>query len=320
MNYDVVIVDVFNLIYRLQKADTIVSVIAKNISTFINEKLKPQYGDLWLLFDPIINTDLGVIKYFNQSTIRQDILPTYKSNRSHKEVIQKTAEFLKKYYTYRGDHVKICVSEFLEADDYVEKIINLYPNKTIALVSTDLDWARYLNDNCVLINKEIDNPFTKESFALKYKFVPTIASVTFDKAFHGDKADNITGILKLKKVNWFVNIEPLITKWIKEIAKNKDSLQEVINRIKTYTLSNLHKIDIKTTEHQLFLALYSAESKENLLQKLYDNVKVIQSRCTNLKKYTISNPENKKINAILENIINPIEVKQPFKFGMKNVS
>jgi hypothetical protein len=74
------------------------------------------------------------------------------------------------YFNYRGDHILSVIDNGLEADDYVGHIIEKYPDKNIALYTTDMDWARYLSKKVCIIDSSFDDPFSDTDFKKKYGY------------------------------------------------------------------------------------------------------------------------------------------------------
>jgi 5'-3' exonuclease len=322
--YNAILIDVFNFIYRIKRNNKEVVDLADTFVSSINSDIKPYLkkdGNLWLLFDPIPKSDLGINKYFNCNTLRQDILNTYKSNRKHDPIVAATAKFLKQYYYYRGEHILSCCSEHLEADDYVEPIIKRInqqqkPSPHIALVTTDMDWAKYLSSNCIIINKTFDKPFTAEDYEAKHKFIPTPASVTLYKAFFGDKSDNIAGAANTKPTKQLKNIYDDIEVWIASVAKNNEDLETILKRMKSYIFATVVSKTDPTLEEQIWLKLSSGNTKINILSSLFNNINVIKSRCKDLDNHITAEPENEQINMLLdESIGHGKKTNKKFKFG-----
>ena len=338
MKYDVILVDVFNLYYRKKNdKDLLLDALeqAANCVRYINSDIKSmltENGYLYLLYDPILKDDLGFNKKFTYTSIRREIEPGYKASRHHNINIQEAVRQILNYYKYRGDHILNVMNPNLEADDFVEQIIAKEKNRfdkehlnsnslcRVALFTTDMDWARYLESNnkyeVVVINNTFDDPFTKNSYKEKYGYVPTVASVTLDKIFFGDTSDNITGCLKLKKVKFLQqNVEDLAKKLIESVALSGESLQSFTNRFLNYRVSDLLKKKGKNDEENLFLALNASTGKDDPIDVFKMNLRVIKSRCKNLEESVSWNKENTQMNDIAERVLNLKQSEQKFKFG-----
>ena len=163
MLFDAIFIDVFNLAYRKSSSDNYKK-ITNDFIDFINKEAKSHLdgdGTIYLLFDPLPKSDLGLSKSFRYSPrLRNSIVSSYKKNRFANPHVGEAVKLLKKYYTFRGDKIKICISDDLEADDFVEQLLIKEPGH-IALVTTDTDWARYISDRTVMINKGFDKPYKK---------------------------------------------------------------------------------------------------------------------------------------------------------------
>lgn len=198
----------FNVYHRIivpQDTSDFVQAKFQTMVEYINNLTMTSYGDIYVLFDPL-TVGKGLSK-------RQSILKEYKANRKEKlTATEKTAmknkrESLAKLYGYlimKGNpRIHVYMHEDYEADDYVEKLTE---TGNCLMVTTDMDWARYLETNRVVMLKEglstnSDKVFTVNSFVDKFGFKPTISSVTFYKAiYHNDPSDCITGAFHNKKV------------------------------------------------------------------------------------------------------------------------
>ncbi len=162
MQYDVIAIDMFNLYYRKKNValekDPIS--IARNMVTFINSEVKQHLADegkLFLLYDPIPKTDLGLSKTFKY-TERQEILHAYKKNRTHDRQCLTVVDLVRKYFIHRGPNVISVISDKFEADDFMESIVKKeaeefdkkYPDGgrelKILMITNDEDYARYLTN------------------------------------------------------------------------------------------------------------------------------------------------------------------------------
>lgn len=335
MNYDIILVDVFNLYYRKKndrdlKLDAIEQ--SANCVKYINSDIRTKLtenGYLYLLYDPIIKDDLGFNKKFMYTSVRREMDPGYKANRHHSIDVQEAVRQIMNYYKYRGDHILNVASPNLEADDFVEQIIEKekqhwekeFPGKKcrVALFTTDMDWARYLSSGefeVSIINDTFDNPFTKTSYKEKYGYVPTVASVTLDKAMFGDTSDNIIGCLKLKKAKFIQpDVEGLAKDIINNVAESGESLKSFTNRFLNYKVCDLLKKTGKTDEETLFLAMGSSIGKDDPLDAFKMNLRVIKSRCKNIDDHITWNKENQQMIDVVERVLNLKKSEQKFKFG-----
>lgn len=320
MIYDYIIIDLFNLFYRLNNNDISVKECIKLLIKFIDEEtlshLKKE-GHLYIISDPIPKSDLGESKSFKLVSYRKEIVNSYKKNRIYSDRCLKIVSFLLKYYSYRDEKIKLIYSNEYEADDFVEPLIKFLrknnDNADIALVSTDEDWARYLNTHIYLINKGYDNSFTKQDFYDKYKFYPTIASVILYKAIYGDKSDNILGCIQLKKLKFNKNIRKIAYNYIKYVSENNISIKDVIDLFNKTTFLDVinSKSDIFSN---LYLELSASSQKENVIQILLNNISIIRSRLENkdISQYVHWNKYNEKINNFLKQTIFGLNTKSWF--------
>lgn len=322
MLYDNILIDVFNLYYRV-KSHTIVDDAlgyAREVITRINTDIKShlvENGNIYLLYDPIPKDDLGFDKSFKKMTARQNDLSVYKSNRVHDAKICKALFQVKKYFSHRGEHfINVISNGEFEADDFVEPLLKDLTGD-IALVTTDEDWARYLNDKVVMINDIWDKPFTVESFKEKYNFIPNIASVSFYKACFGDGSDNIPGALNVKiKSN---DLKKKAFEVVQLFGMVNPDLEKVISEFKTYSYKALLDKAEKSIVEDLFLLIEAVDLKYSISTNLITNLNVIKCRCKSYKEYVHFKPVDEKYNKIIEKVLgfktDVIFNKKP-KFGM----
>lgn len=315
MTYKTFIIDMFNLAYKKKAKVSDPKQTANNVIDFINneviQRLEPN-GTIYLAFDPLPKSDLGMEKNFKYNPERRSIKKDYKSNRVHDESVITALKLLRKYYTYKGENIKIVISDFLEADDYVEGIVELEKDGMIALLSTDMDWARYIDNRVQMINNGFDIPFTKEMFFNEKGYLPTITSITLDKAIFGDKSDCIEPILT-KKNKIYKDSTAFIKALIKEISKSDVTLKDVENVINESKAVNLiGKVEKSHIEDIISIISVSNDAME----AFKENIRIIKCRCDNVSKYIRCKPINNSYNTLMETTLGRASSsKQKFKFG-----
>lgn len=306
MIFDAIFIDVFNLAYRKSSSDDYKK-IANEFIDFINKEARGHLdadGTIYLLFDPLPKSDLGLSKSFRYSPrLRNAIVGSYKKNRVANPHVGEAIKLLKKYYSFRGDKIKICISDNLEADDFVEQLLVKEPGN-VALVTTDSDWARYITDRTVMINKSFDKPYTKEQYQKENGLIPTVATVTLKKAIFGDPSDNIDGIFDSKKNYYEGNMEDIAKMMLYYIAKENMSFKDVEKHLKDAAFQRLFNVQdrnpLEDFEYHLIAVDPNVASPYNAL---LDNIRVIKSRCDNIDKYIISRPVDEKVNMLMENLL-----------------
>ena len=320
MVYDVIIIDTANLYYRLKKNSKSSIDIIKKINNFIDGEVKSKLnpnGTLYFLFDPISYSDLDESKSFYYSlNERKQLLPDYKSGRTYSPLYLETIELLRKYYLYRGDKIKLVYSDQFEADDFVEPILDMHQHESVALISTDYDLASYISNNPIvhLINDSFNKPFTVEQFEKLFQFKPTIATNTMFKALFGDKSDNITGVLQIKKVKFSNNIKILCKEYLQELSAKNTTLNDAVEQFKTATFLKINDIKEKSAFDHLYLNLSIADLKVPVFSQLHTNIKIIRSALTgqDIEKFTHSNPINNSINDVIHKSIYGIPFSNSF--------
>lgn len=247
-NYNVFIVDVYNLFYKssfienecLTKSgkETVhtegIIGFFKAMNTYLSKFGTKDTKIYWLLD----NAKTSVLRY------RKDLSEDYKRTRKeqpswfYREL--DLLEYLLKIYR---DNAELYRIKFLEADDFVFPVIkkNIKDTDRVLLISEDSDWCRALSDNVHQYkSKEI---WTKEVFYDKMGFEATYSNICFYKTFYGDDADNIKGCIPTLPKVYFT-----------EITKNYNQLSEFIkdalsNNISFFDLGWRKKIEKE--EHNL---------------------------------------------------------------------
>lgn len=305
----------FNLAYKKKSKIADPKQTANNVINFIEEEVKQRLepnGKIYLTFDPLPKSDLGMEKNFKFSPDRKEINKDYKSNRVHDEVVLTALKLLRKYYTYRGNEYLTVISSFLEADDYVEGLVNLEEEGMIALISTDMDWARYISDRVHMINNTFDKPYTKQDFFDEKGYFPTIAAITLDKAIFGDKSDCIEPILT-KKNKIYKDSSDFIRALIKEASKTDVSLKDIENVFEyAQSVDLIGKAEKSHVED--IIAIISVSN--NAMEAFHNNIRLIKCRCDDVTKYITHHAVNQSYNTLIETTLGRNKSsKQKFHFG-----
>ena len=238
LNYSKVIIDTSNIFYRvaafqlknldtdsfnrLTKSGSIVTSYKNVIQNLKNQTL----GDIYLLFDPLRSD--------GQMSERLRIKEGYKTNRDKKSLPnQLRVDTLERLYSTflieKQSRVHIYHDFKYEADDFVEKLTE---EGNCLLVTADEDFCRYLEEGRVEILKKglsIKDTaiFTAKDFEKKYKFKPTIATVTFWKALFGDPSDNIIGSFVDPSTKVLKPAKDEVFQILKEFGENGTDLYEM---------------------------------------------------------------------------------------------
>lgn len=330
MVYDSILLDIFNLAYRKGNSrqnatqDNPVK-IAEQIISYIESDVKSHLksnGNLYFLFDPIseiIKSDLGMAKNFKYSiSTRKTILRSYKANRKYDPKITEALKLIRRYYSFRGEHIKTCISRDIEADDFVEGILKFEKGK-IALFTNDSDWARYINDDVVMIKKDFDNPYTKEDYKKEFGMLPSIATVTFRKAVFGDISDGIESIFDIEKVEYPKNFREIAEITLKYISENNITLEQIEDMRKEYYIK-LEKMKDNDPLAMFMFTLNRVTYKNDSPANRFDmNLRVIKSRCNDVSKHIVWKEENKEVNEFLENLIFKKKKEKSFSFGQVKI-
>ena len=222
--YDRLIIDVVNLCYKTfeKEKDPVVAIGSKlvyknSICNFIRsvESLVKDYldsdGEVYLLFDNYFSrADLKTSFMFAD---RRDFDKAYKETRKkeHKEFYN-SVNFLRYYYLTDTPKFRSIQIQGLEADDLVKPLLpsKYCKGKTCLLVSSDLDWVRYLNNNPSVewLPSFKEEPKTLEDVSLKLGFKVSENSIILYKTIFGDASDNIDSLVPLNEKNKeeFINL------------------------------------------------------------------------------------------------------------------
>lgn len=211
-HYDFIILDSVNFAYKIfrHKDEEPIQIGKKlvykdSICAFIRaiESMVKQYlkdtGEVFLLFDNYFSkADLKSMFIY---TDRKSLDESYKANRDKDtKEFYNSLNFLryfyligpKKYHTVRIDN--------LEADDLVPPVIKKFMNtkdgseKTALLVTSDLDWTRYLTPDIDWLPKLNEPPQTCEDLSKKMGFEVSCQNMVMYKVLFGDPSDNIDPI------------------------------------------------------------------------------------------------------------------------------
>lgn len=212
--YDSLIIDTVNLAYRTFHAkDEEPKPVAKkpvfknSICDFIRtvETLKDKYlaydGQIYLLIDNYFSrADLQSTFLFAD---RKQLDEAYKQTRKKENrEFYNSINFIRYYYLIGPEIYHTVRIDGLEADDLLPPLLKSdCKDKRCLLITTDLDWCRYLNDNVEWLPDLSRDPETREDVSLRLGFPCTEKNLIIYKAFFGDESDNIPRISRHSKEN-----------------------------------------------------------------------------------------------------------------------
>lgn len=203
MRYECLVIDVVNLCYKVyHKSKESVELIGNKlvykefVKSFIRliEDLKGKYledgGSIYLLFDNYKSrADLQSSFLY---AARKEIDEGYKKKRSKEEKeFYNSINLIKYYYLIGPSNYYTGRVEGLEADDLVKPLKAMLGEKKILLVTSDLDWCRYIDKSTSWLPKLGEEPRTVEDVSYELGFKVTETSVMAYKALFGDVSDNI---------------------------------------------------------------------------------------------------------------------------------
>lgn len=207
--YNNLIIDTVNLAYktfRNTSTENAVYIGKKEIyktsaCSFINaiDFLKTKYlhsdGNVYFLFDNYFSrADLQSAFHFAD---RKRFDEAYKATRKkeNKQFYQ-TINFLRYYYMIGPKKHFTLRLDNLEADDLVKPVLDILdtPSRSL-MVSSDLDWARYLSSDVHQLTSLNDEPVTLRRLSEELGFDITENSLIAYKAIFGDPSDNISSLV-----------------------------------------------------------------------------------------------------------------------------
>ena len=216
--YDNIVIDSVNFAYRVftHKGETPVqlskkTVYKESICRFIEavEDLRLKYlaheGNIYLLFDNYFSrADLRSIYMYAD---RKQLNESYKANRKKdSKEFYNSLNFLRYYYLIGPNFYHTLRVDNLEADDLVKPLftdLGIFENKQSALmVTTDLDWTRYLRDNVDWLPKMNENPQDVHALSAQLGFDVNEKNILMYKAIFGDASDNISPLITNNSSNF----------------------------------------------------------------------------------------------------------------------
>jgi len=327
MLYDAILIDTFNLYYKKRKAHATPISMANDMIDFIEVELAPKLSDkssigkIFLLFDPLPENDGNVTKTFKyyapeRKSVRKQILRKYKGTRIEDKNAIDTIHLVKMFYAFRGKKYVTVISPDFEADDFAESIVKSFEGKNILMFSSDMDWARYISDKVLLCTGNPRETFGKEDYCEKFGFIPSMKTVVIQKALFGDPSDNIASSIVPEKAKYCLPCTDIAQKYLEEISKSGESLDDVIKRISKFTFRFLFAQKKRTNEEELFYRMICNED-ENMIRNFLTNVQLIRSRCKAYTPYSSCNDFNKAFCRGIDTTLGRAgnEKKKPFKFG-----
>lgn len=169
------------------------------------ESLKAKYGHsdtkVVLLVDNYLSR-ADLTSAFTYAD-RKNLLAEYKRVRKREDKeFYNTVNIVRYYFLVGvGEYYSVKI-DGLEADDLLKPLLTYEAKQgSVLLVTSDLDWTRYLSDRVHWLPSLKDAPETKEDLAMKLGFDVTEKTIVLYKAIFGDASDNIKGILPLNQHN-----------------------------------------------------------------------------------------------------------------------
>lgn len=141
-------------------------------------------------------------------SVRKKINESYKANRNfNKDKKESEQTELRKMLSMYG--IFQYYQNGYEADDVIAKIVKIYIDENVLVLSSDKDLLQLLSENTYIARKE--SPKAKEKIyskdEIEKNFNIKVENYTLYKAIVGDRGDNVFGVYRINKmqVKKFVN-------------------------------------------------------------------------------------------------------------------
>lgn len=312
MKYDNIIIDVCNLSHKIlddtKKASSTIIINNKSsykefIASFIRsvDSLVEKYGtdstSVYCLFDNY-KSRLDLQNSFLNSG-RKSISENYKKNRKKQpKEWYNSLNILKYFYEVNEPKYYVAQLQGLEADDLVKPTLSLVKGRSL-LITSDLDWCKYLTPDVDWLPSLSEEPLSVEDTSLKLGFKCTENNIILYKALFGDPSDNITGV-------------------IPETAYNKEKVLDLMKSHESYDPNNL-VMDIRQ---------FSCGENVDPFWKSLDNNELISNYRVNLqlvstinvspgvfKRELLRGSDRKGVIKSLREIVGLIPSSKKFTFG-----
>lgn len=212
--YDWVVFDLVNFCYKtfprekdapIQVANKFVYSTAACNAIRAVESIKAKYCHadskmVFLVDNYLSRADLAAAFSYAD---RRSLLSEYKRIRKKEDKeFYNTVNLIRYYFlTSPGEYYSARIDS-LEADDLVKPFLDNKKGKgSVLLVTSDLDWTRYLADDIHWLPSLKGEPETREDLSAKLGFPITESNVVLYKAIFGDPSDNIKNLIPLNELN-----------------------------------------------------------------------------------------------------------------------
>lgn len=301
-SFSAILIDVSNVYFRVLSAcrnkvdpQKVFEQYKKVIESFSEETEK-----VCLLFDPFYKDSVEPPSN-RQLTIRQSLMEKYKANRlvakqdegteQERQVRLTVLGLLYDEYVNLGSKVDVYYNISLEADDFAGELCKKY-NRKVLMVTSDLDWARYLDGNRVFMLRKgfkisPDTLYTAKAFEFDHAFYPTYESVVLWKAVFGDTSDNICGAANHPKTQIYRSTANMFHEAITQVSNTNKAEPHKISLYDISLASTLYAEDrpsdlpaIKSYKEALrkaFLEMTDICFKDHFLNTILNNIEIVKS-------------------------------------------
>ncbi len=215
-------------------------------------------------------------------SIRKRIDPEYKANRTKNpdpSFYRGLDHFILALTAHRENSFVIRAPGY-EADDMIAPTLENFirPEDDVLLVSTDMDWGRYISPNTTLLRPlpQKDEFLTEESFTEKYGFVPSYEAIRLYKTFRGDDSDHIPiGLpyigedLLLRILKQFTSLEDFLSSLPKIDFLNSNWKNKIVENVGRLRLNWELVGSLPISDEALSEAIFSCSFEPKKLIHIY---------------------------------------------------
>ena len=306
--YDYILIDTLNLAYKTfvnkkELPEPVMNnkvIYKESVCNFIHavDFLKDKFGhgstEIYFLTDNFYTKDLQSC-FMNGE--RKELSESYKKTRKKEnKEFYRSVSFVLWYYMANPSNYYCVRVRGLEADDLVKPIIKLkgLSDKKCLMVTSDLDWCRYLSHNIHWLPKLGGEPEDSEYLRQKLGFQITENNVILYKAIFGDESDNIAQI-------------------VHKTEKNKSQLVELMDILEYPERIVLMARDTNMQKKYPILTSINENERQTIIN--IQLVSSINKDYTQVEKGIIQGNDEKKLYSVIRKAIGLDLSEEDFSFG-----
>lgn len=181
-----------------------------------------------------------------------------------------------------------------------------------------------------MMNWDWDKMFTASAFEEKYGFIPSVTGVCVWKACFGDGADtsngkikcsagsdNIKGALQVKGLKKANDVKLKAFEYVKYLGEHPEISVKDVEDLAEINSTQLFKKQDRTLEEEFIYELNQFDPKYEVVTTFFSNMRVVQSRCDDYRKFAKSKEVDDKYNTLIEKTLGfDVKEDRAFRFGM----